>query len=41
VRDLKSRLDHLSSQLLNLSIKLDRVLAKEKPAAASKPRGRK
>jgi len=41
VRDLKSRLDHLSSQLLNLGIKLDRVLAKEKPAAASKPRGRK
>jgi polyhydroxyalkanoate synthesis regulator phasin len=26
VRDLKARLDHLSSQLLNLSIKLDRVL---------------
>ena len=41
VRDLKARLDHLSSQLLNLSIKLDRVLAKEKPAAASKPRARK
>jgi polyhydroxyalkanoate synthesis regulator phasin len=36
VRELKSRLDHLSSQLLNLSIKLDRVLAKEKPVAASK-----
>src|SRR5215469_16113037 len=34
VRDLKARLDHLSSQLLNLSIKLDRVLAKEKPAPA-------
>jgi len=34
VRDLKARLDHLSSQLLNLSIKLDRVLAKEKSAAA-------
>ena len=41
VRDLKARLDHLSSQLLNLSIKLDRVLAKEKPAAPSKPRARK
>ena len=26
VRDLKTRLDHLSSQLLNLSIKLDRIL---------------
>jgi polyhydroxyalkanoate synthesis regulator phasin len=45
VRDLKARLDHLSSQLLNLSIKLDRVLdhsesehtvaaAKAKPTAA-------
>jgi polyhydroxyalkanoate synthesis regulator phasin len=27
VRDLKQRLDHLSSQLLNLNIKLDRLLA--------------
>ena len=41
VRELKSRLDHLSSQLLNLSIKLDRVLAKEKPAAAPKRRPKK
>ena len=41
VRDLKARLDHLSSQLLNLSIKLDRVLAKEKPVAVAKPRPRK
>jgi polyhydroxyalkanoate synthesis regulator phasin len=41
VRDLKARIDHLSSQLLNLSIKVDRALAKEKPAAASKPRARK
>jgi polyhydroxyalkanoate synthesis regulator phasin len=32
VRDLKSRLDHLNTQLMNLSIKLDRVLAAEKPA---------
>ena len=32
VRDLKARLDHLSSQLLNLSIKLDRVLDHEEPA---------
>jgi hypothetical protein len=31
VRDLKTRLDHLSSQLLNLSIKLDRVLDQEEP----------
>ncbi|MGD0119536.1 MAG: hypothetical protein ABSD30_15830 [Candidatus Binatus sp.] len=46
VRDLKARLDHLSSQLLNLSIKLDRLLdhdddepAKSKPASkrAKKP----
>ena len=29
VRDLKARLDHLSSQLLNLSIKLDRMLDRE------------
>src|SRR5262245_41089391 len=27
VRDLKMRLDHLSGQLLNLNIKLDRILA--------------
>ena len=32
VRDLKARLDHLSSQLLNLSIKLDRILDHEEPA---------
>jgi polyhydroxyalkanoate synthesis regulator phasin len=32
VRDLKARLDHLSSQLLNLSIKLDRILDREEPA---------
>src|SRR6202048_1528069 len=34
VRDLKARLDHLSSQLLNLSIKLDRLLdtGESKPA---------
>jgi polyhydroxyalkanoate synthesis regulator phasin len=43
VRDLKQRLDHLSSQLLNLNIKLDRILAEggEKKLAASKPRARK
>src|SRR6202040_853119 len=41
VRDLKTRLDHLSSQLLNLSIKLDRLLdtGESKPAIrrAKKP----
>src|SRR5712672_30596 len=31
VRDLKARLDHLSSQLLNLSIKLDRILDHDEP----------
>ena len=40
-RDLKARLDHLSSQLLNLSIKLDRLLdtGESKPAIrrAKKP----
>jgi polyhydroxyalkanoate synthesis regulator phasin len=43
VRDLKQRLDHLSSQLLNLNIKLDRLLADdvESKPSASKPRGRK
>jgi polyhydroxyalkanoate synthesis regulator phasin len=30
VRDLKARLDHLSSQLLNLSLKIDRMLGAEK-----------
>lgn len=31
VRDLKSRLDTLSSQLVNLSMKIDRMLAAEDP----------
>src|SRR5882672_2542576 len=31
VRDLKTRLDHLSSQILNLSIKLDRLLDTDEP----------
>src|SRR5271170_3619976 len=34
VRDLKARLDHLSSQLLNLSIKLDRIIDSDEPAKA-------
>ncbi len=37
VRDLKQRLDHLSSQLLNLSIKLDRLLADKEPRPPAKP----
>jgi polyhydroxyalkanoate synthesis regulator phasin len=38
VRDLKARLDHLSSQLLNLSIKLDRILdSSENESARAKP----
>jgi polyhydroxyalkanoate synthesis regulator phasin len=41
VRDLKARLDHLSSQLLNLNIKLDRILAGDKPRGGAKPRSRK
>jgi hypothetical protein len=43
VRDLKQRLDHLSSQLLNLNIKLDRILAEggEKKLSAPKPRAKK
>jgi polyhydroxyalkanoate synthesis regulator phasin len=43
VRDLKQRLDHLSSQLLNLNIKLDRILAEggEQKLTVAKPRPRK
>src|SRR5579864_5409090 len=41
VRDLKARLDHLSSQLLNLSIKLDRVLDHEEPSKAPVRRAKK
>ena len=43
VNHLKQRLDHLSSQLLNLNIKLDRILADggEKKIAALKPRTKK
>ena len=36
IRELKSRLDHLNGQLLNLNIKLDRVMSE--PAKASHPR---
>jgi hypothetical protein len=44
IRELKSRLDHLNGQLLNLNIKLDRVMsespkpARPRPKRASKPR---
>ena len=43
VRDLKQRLDHLSSQLLNLNIKLDRILAEggDKKLTPIKPRAKK
>ncbi len=43
VRDLKQRLDHLSSQLLNLNIKLDRILAEgnEKKLTSAKARKKK
>lgn len=42
VRDLKQRLDHLSSQILNLNIKLDRILAEgSEKKVSSKPRRRK
>ncbi len=37
VRDLKARLDHLSSQLLNLSIKVDRLTEHERDSAPTKP----
>ena len=41
VRELKSRLDTLSSQLVNLSIKIDRMLAAgEIACAAPRPRWR-
>jgi polyhydroxyalkanoate synthesis regulator phasin len=36
IRELKSRLDHLNGQLLNLNIKLDRVMSE--PAKAPRPR---
>jgi hypothetical protein len=36
IRELKSRLDHLNGQLLNLNIKLDRVMSE--PDKAPRPR---
>lgn len=38
VRELKSRLDTLSSQLVNLSIKIDRMLAADGEKTPPKPR---
>src|SRR5260370_12493554 len=40
VRELKARLDHLNSQLVDLSMKLDRMLA-QREGPAAKPRRRK
>src|SRR5581483_11941100 len=40
VRELKTRLDHLNGQLVNLNIKLDRVMS-ESAAAAPRPRPRR
>jgi hypothetical protein len=37
IRELKSRLDHLNAQFTNLSMKVDRMLERGKPAPA--PRG--
>ena len=34
IRELKSRLDHLNGQLVNLSIKIDRMLAESEPKSS-------
>jgi|SRR5271156_1134061 len=48
VRELKARLDHLNGQIVNLSMKIDRMLAGTEPAGAgdtqpkpSRPRGKR
>jgi len=42
VRDLKARLDHLSGQLVNLSMKIDRMLERgEEAGSGSTARARK
>jgi polyhydroxyalkanoate synthesis regulator phasin len=41
VRELKSRLDTLSTQLVNLSMKVDRMLAADEGSSAAPPRTRK
>lgn len=35
VRELKARLDHLNGQIVNLSMKIDRMLAAAEPSAAN------
>lgn len=37
VRELKARLDHMSGQLLNVNLKLDRLVAKVEPVEEIKP----
>ena len=37
VRELKARLDHLNGQLVNLSMKIDRMMAQSEGAPAPKP----
>jgi len=37
IRELKARLDHLNGQLLNLNIKLDRVMSESARAARPRP----
>jgi polyhydroxyalkanoate synthesis regulator phasin len=38
VRELKARLDHLNGQIVNLSMKIDRMLAEPPAAAESRPK---
>ncbi len=38
IRELKARLDHLNGQLLNLNIKLDRLMSESGKAARPRPR---
>ncbi|MGD0288513.1 MAG: hypothetical protein ABSC63_02500 [Candidatus Binataceae bacterium] len=40
VRELKARLDHLNGQLVNLSIKIDRMLAETQTKSAPADNGR-
>jgi polyhydroxyalkanoate synthesis regulator phasin len=40
IRELKSRIDHLNSQFTNLSLKVDRLLARGKPPAGPGVPGR-